>query len=684
MGRFSFLLYFSSFSIALPAFISSFRDFRLFRFIAPSNDDIRALMPSTRDNPRTRRKKRLVYFLSEAFLFLYPGNVDVNVSILWLLIAIGFTLQILVRLTSWLMVNEDERNVLLVFAAIFFLIAFIFTTQADRFFDIHLLTAYHQFCANVDSLMAENGFFVHEYTKSRDPTLLYVSISVLFSFIAAMLVFPNFRYANMYWCAQGSASKLTRLALHLTFLLPFFSLLSFTTPLKKELVFGPKKFFTEEQFDILRIYLALLSLTFRSILRKPHLQAHLNLSDAKLSTLQRQNGYIRNVALQAMIFQYYSYFCAAILQYFSPVLLSSVFALLLKTTGQLSWLGSPRVSSSRTTTAVGLASIFDPTVCSAFWSLSLTFVTFINVVLSLIGVMYNSYFLPLILCQICRLSLDAEYSRISSLSFPHPVGEVRGLAASPTNANIVASAVANFHGSSAAYGAYLWELDNTKGVMEKKDFVSLEQCPLSYEWDPQSGRASCLFQSSVLIFQCDEGLKVSQNRILSSKTYAQAWNPHSSGNLIGLTTDKDIICHDLRAEGVASCGDEGAIRLWDWRSPSVSLMTATPHAHWAWQVRFHPVHDQLILSAGSDATVVLSCMLSASSEIDDLNLDGTTEESFEKLEDGQLERIEEHEESIYACVWATADPWTFASLSYDGRVVVSRVSRKHKYALMQL
>ncbi|VDM61549.1 unnamed protein product [Angiostrongylus costaricensis] len=311
--------------------------------------------------------------------------------------------------------------------------------------------------------------------------------------------------------------------------------------------------------------------------------------------------------------------------------------------------------------------------------------------------------------QICRLSLDAEYSRISSLSFPHPVGEVRGLAASPINANIVASAVANFHGSSATYGAYLWELDSTKGVMEEKDFVSVEQCPLSYEWDQQSGHASCLFQSSVLIFHCDEGLKVSQNRILSCKTYAQAWNPHSSGNLIGLTTDKDIICHDLRAEGesmrikdahmhrvlhldfnpnlqhvVASCGDEGAVRLWDWRHPSVSLMTATPHTHWAWQVRFHPVHDQLILSAGSDATVVLSCMLSASSEIDDLNLDGTTEESFEKLEDGQLERIEEHEESIYACVWATADPWTFASLSYDGRVVVSRVSRKHKYALMKL
>ncbi|PIO53097.1 hypothetical protein TELCIR_25584, partial [Teladorsagia circumcincta] len=59
------------------------------------------------------------------------------------------------------------------------------------------------------------------------------------------------------------------------------------------------------------------------------------------------------------------------------------------------------------------------------------------------------------------------------------------------------------------------------------------------------------------------------------------------------------------------------------------------------------VHDQLILSAGSDATVVLSCVLSASSEVGDLGLDDAADdEDVDKLEDGQLERIEEHEESV--------------------------------------
>ncbi|VDN33774.1 unnamed protein product, partial [Cylicostephanus goldi] len=162
---------------------------------------------------------------------------------------------------------------------------------------------------------------------------------------------------------------------------------------------------------------------------------------------------------------------------------------------------------------------------------------------------------------------------------------------------------------------------------------------------------------------------------LNGSAHAQAWNPHSSGNLLGLAMDKDIMCYDLRTSEealriqdthahralhldfnpnlqhvAASCGDDGAVRLWDWRQPDKSLVTVVPHAHWAWQVRFHPVHDQLILSAGSDATVVLSCVLSASSEMGDLGLDGppeeAEEETSEKLEDGQLERIEEHEESV--------------------------------------
>ena len=56
--------------------------------------------------------------------------------------------------------------------------------------------------------------------------------------------------------------------------------------------------------------------------------------------------------------------------------------------------------------------------------------------------------------------------------------------------------------------------------------------------------------------------------------------------------------------------------------------------------------------------------------------------SKEPIEDGMIATYEEHEDSVYAAEWSTADPWLFASLSYDGRVVINRVPKAHKYRIL--
>ncbi len=43
----------------------------------------------------------------------------------------------------------------------------------------------------------------------------------------------------------------------------------------------------------------------------------------------------------------------------------------------------------------------------------------------------------------------------------------------------------------------------------------------------------------------------------------------------------------------------------------------------------------------------------------------------------------EYEESVYCCDWSAADPWTYASLSYDGRIIVNRVPPAVKYAILE-
>ena len=54
----------------------------------------------------------------------------------------------------------------------------------------------------------------------------------------------------------------------------------------------------------------------------------------------------------------------------------------------------------------------------------------------------------------------------------------------------------------------------------------------------------------------------------------------------------------------------------------------------------------------------------------------------QRLAEGVVSAYEEHEDSVYAAEWSTADPWLFASLSYDGRLVINRVPRAAKYSIL--
>lgn len=53
-----------------------------------------------------------------------------------------------------------------------------------------------------------------------------------------------------------------------------------------------------------------------------------------------------------------------------------------------------------------------------------------------------------------------------------------------------------------------------------------------------------------------------------------------------------------------------------------------------------------------------------------------------KPTDGLVLVYDQHEDSVYAVEWSAADPWIFASLSYDGRLAVNMVPKEHKYKII--
>jgi WD40 repeat protein len=50
--------------------------------------------------------------------------------------------------------------------------------------------------------------------------------------------------------------------------------------------------------------------------------------------------------------------------------------------------------------------------------------------------------------------------------------------------------------------------------------------------------------------------------------------------------------------------------------------------------------------------------------------------------DGRVQALDDHEDSVYGLAWSVHDPWLFASMSYDGRVVVNKVPKNTKYKIL--
>ena len=133
-----------------------------------------------------------------------------------------------------------------------------------------------------------------------------------------------------------------------------------------------------------------------------------------------------------------------------------------------------------------------------------------------------------------------------------------------------------------------------------------------------------------------------------------------------------------------SGGADGRVMFWDIRRPnSVPLDELAAHNDHVTSVKYHPVHDQLVITSGTDCAVKLWRCPSVSSTPSKAK--PLTEVSkaviASSVEDGLIEAFTRHEDSVYNCCWGS-DGWSFASVSFDGIVMANEVPRSEKYRIM--
>lgn len=326
--------------------------------------------------------------------------------------------------------------------------------------------------------------------------------------------------------------------------------------------------------------------------------------------------------------------------------------------------------------------------------------------------------------QLIVATFDDDTSSLSKRVLPHPLGEIWHLAASHSNGSLFSSVFSERNEA----GACIWRLPNDDPADPSDPDHQLELVNrLKHSdisavlWEPttttQSQKLASIHGSLVSIVDLAESslrpIAEYDAQTAAARRHqigACRWSMHHSASLIALASADGSLCGvDLRSleqcfrlvqpttirsidfnpnkpHDIATAGDDCAISIWDTRklvrnddAGSALVKSIHEHSWWVWSCRYNPFHDQLLLSSSSDARVVLHSVGSISSE--PMRIEGD-DASSSTLQDGVVCVREEHEDSVYAAEWSHADPWIYASISYDGRLVVNRVPRAVKYQIL--
>ncbi|XP_052306326.1 WD repeat-containing protein DWA2 isoform X2 [Populus trichocarpa] len=284
--------------------------------------------------------------------------------------------------------------------------------------------------------------------------------------------------------------------------------------------------------------------------------------------------------------------------------------------------------------------------------------------------------------------------------FSHPE-EIWNLSSCPFDQRVFSTVFS----SGESFGAAVWQIPELYGQLNSPQLeriASLDghvgklNCVL---WWP-SGRNDKLIsidQENIFLWSLDCSRQAAQVQSKESAGMLHylsggAWDPHDV-NAVAATCESSVQFWDLRAmkkTNSIECGhvrnvdydtrkkhilvtaeDESGIHIWDLRMPKVPVKELRGHSHWTWAVACNPEYDGLILSGGSDSTVNL--WFASTTTSDELTSESVFKSPTRELDSMLLNSFSDYDDSVYGLAWSSQEPWIFASLSYDGRVVVESI-----------
>ncbi|XP_066984609.1 transmembrane protein 161B isoform X2 [Macrobrachium rosenbergii] len=287
----------------------------------------------------------IVYIITEVFLAVAPPKGEVNLSMLWCLLAVGFSLKIMFSLSMLYFRGDDsggEKAMVILSFFTYLLIALGMLILDESKLEMGLDMAYQSFNSSAAAFLKAQGL-TSDGPASK--VTFKIILAVMCAMIGAFFTFPGLRLGKMHWDSLKycTESRILKLLFHTSFVAPLFLVTMWIRPLTR-------RYFTEhtwpgyshpimtsEMFDIVRIVLILAVGLLRLGMMPYYLQSYLNIAYEKIELQKKESGRISNKDLQKKIARVFYYLCVVTLQYVAPIILCVFLALMFKTLGGLSW-----------------------------------------------------------------------------------------------------------------------------------------------------------------------------------------------------------------------------------------------------------------------------------------------------------------------------------------------------------
>lgn len=289
----------------------------------------------------------IVFMVSEVHNFYFPLKNELNLSIIWCLLVVFFSLKLLGNLTILYFNNDEsvgERSMCLLAFFFYMLIAMVLVTVDENILETGLERAYSSFNTSASVFLREQGI---SSTGPASEIVLKFFLCFYCGLCGSIYTFPGLRMARMHsdsmrYCRE---KKYLQILLNLSFSLPLILVILWIRPISRDYLTvrifngAEKPLLTQNVFETVRLFIIIFAVILRFTLMPIYLQSYLNIAYDRTQNLKTEAGRITNTDLQKKVSSIFYYLCVISLQFAAPLILSLYLTLIYKNLGNFSWIG---------------------------------------------------------------------------------------------------------------------------------------------------------------------------------------------------------------------------------------------------------------------------------------------------------------------------------------------------------